>query len=294
MAAPAVAQSDIARITVIATSDHAAPLSDIARGVQYALQQAWPELVVEITDKENFIPKATQSTLIVALGDALLPWLTEHSHDYSSAIAFYVSATAFAPHDKNSAKLTALYRDQPLVRQLDLAKLLIPNLHHAAILRGKNPLPQSVPELQRSSGIVITEASASQQSEWPKLLAQVIRDNDVLLGIDDPSLYNGETIRSILLTTYRHGKSVIGPSRAFVTAGSLASCYTASDQYLQQLLTMVATSIQNHKPPRPQYPKQFRVVVNPQVATSLGLTIPTEETLTAWSQNYSGDCGNGC
>lgn len=290
---PAAAQTDIRRISVVVVSERAAAQSDIARNVQRALQQAWPQLAVEITDKDRFIPHPNQPTLLIALGDALLPWLVEHHRDGNAAIAFYVGTATFAPYQKNYPWLTALYRDQPLQRQLDLAKLLNPQLRRVAILRSEKPLPQSAAELQRRSGLSIAEAAA-QPGEWPKLLAQLMRNNDVLLGIDDASLYNGETIRSILLTAYRHGKGLIGPSRAFVTAGSLASCYTTPEQYLQQLLAMVAAAVDGHKLPQPQYPQYFRVAVNPQVAASLGLVIPDEETLTAWSQNYRGDCGNGC
>lgn len=293
MAVPAVAQSDIGRISIIANPDRAAPLGETARGIQHVLQQAWPELTVEIIDKENFIPNQTQPTLVIALGDAMLPWLAEHPHDYTGAIAFYVSTAAFAA-DKKNVKLTALYREQPLSRQLQLAKLLIPNLHSVAIIRGNRELPQSAADLRRSSGIDVIEAPLDLQSEWPKLLSQLMHDNDVLLGIDDSQLYNSDNIRSILLTAYRHGKGLIGPSRAFVNAGSLASCYTGSEQYLQQLIAMVGTFLNEHKLPGPQYPKAFRVAVNPQVALSLGLSIPDEKTLSAWAQNQFGDCGDGC
>ena len=293
-ALPAAAQTDIARISVIAAGERSAPLGDYARGVHHALQQAWPQLTVELKDKDSFVANAQQPTLVIALGDALLPWLAEHQRDYAQAIAFYVGAGAFAPHAKNNAKLTALYRDQPLTRQLQLAKWLLPNLRHAAVLRSEMPLPLSAAELERNTGVTISEMVATADDEWPKLLAQAMRSNDVLLGIDDATIYNGDTIRSILLTTYRHNRGVIGPNRAFVTAGSLASCYTASDQYLQQLMAMVAAALQERKLPRPQYPKTFRVAVNPQVAVSLGLTIPSEEALTAWSQDHTGDCGNGC
>lgn len=287
---PAVAQSNIGRISIIA--DGAAPLGDTARGIQHTLQQAWPDLAIEITSKETFIPNQTQPTLIIALGDSTLPWL-EHNHDYAGAIAFYVSTAAFAPNKKNT-KLTALYRDQPLSRQLQLAKLLIPNLRSVAIIRGNRELAQNATDLQRGSGIRVIEAALDMQSEWPKLLSQLMHDHDVLLGIDDSQIYNSDNIRSILLTAYRHGKGLIGPSRAFVNAGSLASCYTVSEQYLQQLAAMVGTFINEHKLPSPQYPKVFRVAINPQVALSLGLSVPDEKTLSAWAQNQSGECGNGC
>lgn len=294
MTAPATAQSDIQRISIVAGTELVTAQSDMARGIHRSLQQAWPQLSIDITEPAKFTAKPSQPTLVIALGDALLPWLVEHQSSYAGAIAFYVSAVNFAAAPANQGKLTALYRDQPLQRQLALARLLDPKLKRAAILRGEKPLPLAAGELAQRSGIAITEIISAQPLDAPKLLAQAMRSHDVLLGIDDASIYNSESIRSILLTAYRHGKGVIGPNRAFVTAGSLASCYTLPDQYLQQLLTMVAAAISESKLPRPQYPQHFRVAVNPQVAASLGLNIPNEQILSAWPQNYQGDCGDGC
>jgi hypothetical protein len=288
----AAAEPNIARIDVITAADNPAG-NDLAGGVQHALQQAWPGLSVTVHSSDGYQNNDAQTTIAIAVGDAALPWLNGKAN-FAGAIAFYVSSIAFNADDKHDRKITALYRDQPLSRQLRLAKLLLPHLQSAAIIHGSRPLPQSNTELQRDSDVLITDAVIDNQTEWPKLLSQLMRDNDVLLGIDDPQIYNSDTIRSVLLTTYRHGKVLIGPSRAFVNAGSLASCYTASDQYLQQLVAMVGAFLQDRKLMRPQYPKVFRVAINSQVAASLNLSIPDEKIISAWLQNQPGDCGNGC
>jgi ABC-type uncharacterized transport system substrate-binding protein len=290
---PASSDQLITRIEVVIAADNAS-LADLAGGIQHALQQQQPSLPVSIRTTGGKPVGDTQSTLVIAVSDAVLPWLLAEKNNYAATIAFYVSSPAYLSQMQNSEKVTALYRDQPLTRQLHLAKLLLPNLHQAGIIRGHRALPQSIAQLERSSKLKIQSIDIEDKTDWPKYLSQLMLDTDVLLGIDDPAVYNGDTIRSILLTTYRHGKFLIGPSRAFVGAGSLASCHTASDQYVKQLADMVGTVLRTQKVPPPQYPRAFRVTTNAQVAASLGLTIQDENSLTARLQEQVGECGDGC
>src|SRR6185436_13015887 len=116
---------------------------------------------------------------------------------------------------------------------LRLAKLMLPDLQRAAIIYGADGPPRNLVSLQKRSGITVEALSIEGKPDWAKLLSQLMIENDMLLAVDDADIYNRDTIRSILLTTYRRGKILIGPTRPFVTAGSLASTYTSSEQFLQ-------------------------------------------------------------
>lgn len=293
MALPAMADAVVARIDIVIPANNP-NLTDMAGGIEHALTQRWPNIGVNISRNDNYVANDSANTLVIAIGDSSLPWLSRNAPQFSSAIAFHVSSMLFNDAERHDNKITALYRDQPLLRQLQMAKLLIPNLRRAAAIHSADINLSGVEQLQRNSGVQITDATLSTDVDWAKTLSQLMRDNDVLLGLEDPRIYNSENIRSILLTTYRHGRVLIGPSRPFVNAGSLASCYTASEQYLQQLLSMVAIIVQEHRLPRPQFPKGYRVAINSQVAASLGLNVPDEKTLTSMLQTQLGDCADGC
>ncbi len=289
----AVAEMDIARIDIIATLDNTAT-ANLANSIQQALQQAQLGIDATVKSSENYQNNNASTTLVITIGDTSLSWLNQKKNSFAGVIAFYVNSALFNQQDKSTQRITAIYRDQPLLRQLRLSKFLLPNLHRVTILRGAHELIPNVEKLQRESQLTINEIVFDDHSEWPKLLSQSLQGNDVLLGIDDPDIYNSDTIRSILLTTYRHGKGLIGPSRAFVNAGSLASCYTSPNEYLQQLVAMVSVALHEHRLLPPRYPTVFRVAINRQVATSLNLPIPDENTLSAWLQNQNGECGDGC
>jgi ABC-type uncharacterized transport system substrate-binding protein len=293
MALPVLADAVVARIDIVVPANNP-NLADMAGGIEHALTQRWPNIPVTVARNDNYSPSDAANTLVVAMGDSNLPWLFRTAPQYAYALAFNVNSALFNNGERRDNKITALYRDQPLVRQLHLAKLLIPNLQRAATIHSAGISYGNIEQLQRNSGVQITDAILDTNIDWAKTLSQLMRDNDVLVGVDDPRIYNSENIRSILLTTYRHGKVLIGPSRPFVNAGSLASCYTASEQYLQQLLTMVAAIVQEHRVPRAQFPKAYRVAVNTQVAASLGWNIPDEKVLTAMLLAQLGECGDGC
>lgn len=293
-ALPALADGAIARIDIVVPANNS-NYADIAGGIKHALAQKLPSLPVTIASNDTYATGTdSQNVLVIAIGDASLPWLFANAERFHFALAFLVNSKIFNERERNNSKISALYRDQPLGRQLQLAKLIVPNLQRAAIIHSADIALTNIEQLQREANIQIIDTAFDNTTDWAKTLAQLMRENDVLLGIEDPQIYNSENIRSILLTTYRHGKVLIGPSRPFVNAGSLASCYTASDQYLQQLLAMITTIAQEHRLPRPQFPKAYRVAVNSQVAASLGFKIPDENALTVLLQQRLGDCADGC
>jgi ABC-type uncharacterized transport system substrate-binding protein len=282
----------ISRIDIVIPADNAA-LTDLAGGMQRALQQLQPTLPITIRYAGS-PGHDTQTALAIPVGDGLLPWIDAEKNNYAATLAFYVSSINYQNQLHNDEKVSALYRDQPLSRQLQLAKLLLPNLRRVAIIHGHRHLPQSNAVLEYSSALQIHTLDIEDKIDWPKYLSQLLQESDVLLAVEDSTIYNSDTIRSILLTTYRHGKFLIGPGRSFVNAGSLASCYTISDQYLKQLTEMVGALLRTRKLPAPQYPRAFRVALNPRVAMSLGLAVQDENTLTARLLNQVEECGDGC
>jgi ABC-type uncharacterized transport system substrate-binding protein len=91
----------------------------------------------------------------------------------------------------------------------------------------------------------------------------------VLLGLDDPDLYNSKTAKNLLLSSYARQLALIGPNAGFVKAGSLASTYSDQSDWLvilDQLLDQPPTTWL-----RTYYPWRFKVLSNPQVARSLGI-----------------------
>jgi ABC-type uncharacterized transport system substrate-binding protein len=284
-----------ARIDIVIPANTVA-MADFARALQHALQQSPAIGPVSIRTVEEAGTAVNAGALAIAVGDNMLPWVFAADNPYSARLAFYVGADEFRRAGA-APQISAIYREQPLRRQLRLAKLLLPQLQRVAVIHRAAAAPD-LAGLSRSSGLQVNGATVEPGSHWAKTLSRLLGDNDVLLGIEDNALYNRDTIRSILLTTYRHGKVLIGPNQAFVNAGSLASCYTAPDQFQRQLRVTVEHYLEHRALPPPAYPEHYRIAVNRQVAASLGLQLPDRATIDRQMHGHqihgTGECGDGC
>lgn len=166
--------------------------------------------------------------------------------------------------------LSLLWSDPPLERQLRLTRILLPEVKRVGVLYD-NHSEFLLSELRRAAhrlGLdVVTERWDNTQDSRP--LQDVLSKSDVLLGLDDPDLYNPKTAKNLLLSSYSRQLALIGPNAGFVRAGSLASTYSDQSDWLailDELLDRPPASW-----PRNYYPPRFKVTSNPQVARSLGI-----------------------
>ncbi|MFK3772723.1 ABC transporter substrate-binding protein [Pseudomonas sp. NPDC089406] len=166
--------------------------------------------------------------------------------------------------------LSLLWSDPPLARQLRLARYLLPQARRIGVLYAE----QSrflLDELRQAAEPLGLEIVAQ---DWPDLrdsrpLQHLLANSDVLLGLDDPELYNSKSAKNVLLSSYGRQMALIGPNAGFVRAGALASTYSDQDDWLavlEQLLDQPPA-----RWPRSLYPARFGVSGNQQVARALGL-----------------------
>lgn len=187
-----------------------------------------------------------------------------------------------SPHSR--ARITAIYLDQPLKRQLDLIQALFgPHKKHIGVLFG----PHSFDE-QENLEMLTKEAQLSLTSiyvnkfENPVAVLDALNDATVLLALPDSRIYNPTTARGILLTTFHKRVPLIGYSNTFVNNGALAAVYTPSKQLADQTAAKIFQLLHcdPKKPfPAPDYPSEFAVAVNYHVARSLGIKIESETAL---------------
>jgi ABC-type uncharacterized transport system substrate-binding protein len=166
--------------------------------------------------------------------------------------------------------LSLLWSDQPLDRQLRLTRLLLPHAKRVGVLFDSHSefLLKELHQAAHSLGLeVVTERWDNTNDSRP--LQTLLKNSDVLLGLDDPDLYNPKTAKNLLLSSYARQMALIGPNPGFVKAGSLASTYSDQSDWLEilnELLDRPPTTW-----PRAHYPQHFKVLSNPQVARSLGI-----------------------
>jgi hypothetical protein len=172
--------------------------------------------------------------------------------------------------DRLPPHLSLLWSDPPLERQLHLTRILLPQVRRVGVLYDGHS-EFLLKELRRAAhplGLeVVTERWDNTHDSRP--LQALLDNSDVLLGLDDPDLYNQKTAKNLLLSSYSRQLALIGPNAGFVRAGSLASTYSDQSDWLAILDELLDQPPDTW--PRTHYPLRFKVTSNPQVARSLGI-----------------------
>lgn len=215
--------------------------------------------------------KLKADTRLVLLDTPALEWRLGESAG-PPALALRVSRVQAEQRLGKSrpAFLSLLWSDPPLARQLRLTRYLLPQARRIGVLYGERSR-FLLDELRQAAHPLGLEVIAQ---DWPDLrdsrpLQDLLNNSDVLLGLDDPDLYNSKSAKNVLLSSYGRQMALIGPNVAFVRAGALASTYSDQDDWLAVLGQLLDQPPARW--PRSLYPAHFGVSGNQQVARALGL-----------------------
>lgn len=180
---------------------------------------------------------------------------------------------------RSQDKFSAILLDQPFARQLSLMRNVLPNAERVGVLYGPTSkrLSDALNKEATKQNLTLAEQELAQSSELMLKLKLVLEDSEVLLAVPDPSIYSRETAQTILLTSYRYQKPVLGFSQAYVKAGALAAVYSSPAQIAKQTAEVIMQPQTAFPPPR--YPKYFSVDINRQVARSLNIDLQDENAL---------------
>lgn len=180
--------------------------------------------------------------------------------------------------DTRPPGLSLLWSDPDPARQLRLARQLLPQARRIGVLYDRHS-EFLLDELRRAAAPLHLQIIAQ---EWPdnrdnRPLLALLNSSDLLLGLDDTDLYNPQTAKSLLLTSYAQQRVLIGPSAGFVRAGSLASSYSDQADWLASLDRLLDQAPETW--PRSAYPSHFKVLGNRQVARALAIELADNPTL---------------
>lgn len=218
-------------------------------------------------------------TRLILLGHQALDWRLT-SADGPPSLVLRVSRVHAQARlgDTRPAGLSLLWSDPDPARQLRLAHQLLPQARRIGVLYDRHS--QFLLEELRLAAAPLHLQIVAQ--EWPdnrdnRPLLALLGSSDLLLGLDDSDLYNPQTAKSLLLTSYAQQRVLIGPSAGFVRAGSLASSYSDQADWLASLDHLLDQAPESW--PRSAYPSHFKVLGNRQVARALAIDLADNSTL---------------
>lgn len=178
---------------------------------------------------------------------------------------------------------SAIYLDQPLTRQLELARIVLPGKSRLCVVYGLQSRAYG-PEFERLAlvkGYSIVAGTVDRASDLGPVLHRNLSRCEFLFALPDADLFNRDTIQQILLASYHSNDPVIAFSAAHVKSGALAAVFTSPEQVARQTAEVIMKIRADGKftLPPPQYPIYWSISVNRQVARSLGLVIGDEKEL---------------
>ena len=177
---------------------------------------------------------------------------------------------------KPSANFSAVYLSQPFARQMDLVRIALPEARRVGVLLGADSQAQAaaLQAASQSRGLdLVTAVVPPGELAYPAL-QRVLEDADLLMALPSPQVYNSSSIQNILLASYRARVPFIGFSASYVQAGAVAAVSSTPAMVSRQTAVMARNLLMGRGlPGAPQYPQDFTVNVNEQVARSLGLKL---------------------
>lgn len=183
--------------------------------------------------------------------------------------------------ERSPGQITGVLYDVPLIRQALTGKAILPQATKIALLATAESveLYESLIEELPTYGMSARIFLVDNRDKLIPTLVRALGYGDFLLAAPDSAIYNPRTIKHILLTAYRRNQIVIGPTQAYVKAGSLASSYAPFPDMVELASDFLETFFETGQFPAPAYPENFRVEVNAQVARSLNIPLPSREDI---------------
>lgn len=183
-------------------------------------------------------------------------------------------------------RVSAVFIDQPPSRSIALMRLLLPDARRIGVLQSDETAPQTVglrEQAERERFSLVVE-KVKEPSEVPEALQRLLPKIDAFLLQPDSVVVNGNTVRYILLASYRQKVPVIGFSRGMVNAGAVAAVTAEPEAIAQQGAAMVRQwNPVSGSIPTASYSSGFTLVFNYPVARSLGIAYPLDsQTISRW------------
>lgn len=182
---------------------------------------------------------------------------------------------------KRSGAASAIYLNQPWERQQDFIRAVLPDRRRIGLLHSPDTHLEleGLKESFATRGLTLIAQSLVSSESLYASLDELLGKTEVLLAVPDSAIYNPGSIRNILLTSYRHKIPLIGVSQSYVNAGALGAVFSTPEHIAEQAGSAVVYLYKNKRLPEPQYPASYSVILNHQVARSLGINLPSQEEI---------------
>jgi ABC-type uncharacterized transport system substrate-binding protein len=266
-----VSQADALQVTILMSEDNDA-YHEFADSFISESQRNKLSLEIQQT---NSLPSKSDLIIAVGLNSAIIA-----SASRLPVLCVFISKAGFRkivrglPVNREKNTFSAIYLDQPINRQVAMVAAALPEIKSIGLLYSYlSPDLENYRKAIIEKGFALREKKLESADSLYRDLDSLLEKSNVLLAIPDTEVYNSLTMRNILMTTYRRRVPVVGFSSAYVKAGALCAVFSTPSQIAVQAVSLTGQFIDTPLLPVAQYPAEFYVMFNQQVARSLGISI---------------------
>lgn len=284
---PPVGAEAPARVLVL-LSDSASAYREVTDAFVAALAGKFPVQIRVLGDmRESEIgPAHWDRTLVVPVGVRAMREAYDGSRRPAPVLSLLAPRTTSVASGDVGARDSAVYIDQPPDRYLAFAKMLMPKAKRIGIVASSDAvsgLRAYAAEAARMKLELIAE-TVPEEHDVPRALQRLLPQIDVLLLVPDSEVVNENTVRHILIASYRQRIPVVGFSRGLTNAGAVASLISNSADIGRQGGQLARQwNPATGALPVARYAGDFDMSFNRQVARSLGIEVPMDEReISAW------------
>ncbi len=181
-----------------------------------------------------------------------------------------------------AGQFTAIYMDQPARRQLNLARLIAPQLDSVGTMydSAATPLVESMHAAAAQMQLKFQSHLLQKDDNPLAALRQLYREIDVFIAVPGKYIFNRPIAKWMLYLSFRKKKPLLGFSADYVRAGALAAVFSSPEDVAGQASEWLQSYSQQQRfISTPAYPANFSVLVNREVAELLSLELPAEAVL---------------
>lgn len=178
-----------------------------------------------------------------------------------------------------AVQTTAIFIDHSWASQAALLRAALPEAKRIGVLYSSDKhldLDDLRKQLAMHGAVLIARQNTAPASLFDDL-EYVLTRSDAMLAVPDSVIYNNNSIRNILLTSYRQNVPLVGFSLPYVNAGALCALFSTPEQIAEQAAAITAGYALKSHLPEPQFPEKYRIAVNQEVARALGSPIRSDE-----------------
>ena len=175
-----------------------------------------------------------------------------------------------------------IFINQPVHRYVQLFKNLFPKRKTLVLATTKENTikSQQAKTASKDNNLIFKKIRIHKNHNISRILINNLNDNDVLLALPNPDIYNANHAKSIILSTYHANVPIIAYSKSFAKAGALISLYSSIDNVAEKTANIVQSIITNGTlKQKEHYPDEFTIEINSAVARSMNINIDSENML---------------